>query len=207
MKICPKCGSTFDDEMRFCVQCGIALEEAPAAPAQEDVTAEPMAAHAAMPGAGDTQEASYQAAQPDFEQAAYAQQAAPDYAPPYQAPPMPPHADPDDHTLEMDPADIAENKLYAMLPYLLGPIGIVIALLKDKDSAFLKFHIKLSVQYLVVNAILSLITVFLCWTIVLPIAASICMTIVFVLEIITFVQVCKGQAKDPAIIKNIAFLK
>ena len=103
----------------------------------------------------------------------------------------------------MEAEDIAANKLYAMLVYLLFPVGIIIALLTDKNSKFLQFHIKLSIKYFVVQFILALLSC----TVILSIPAAICMCVVGVLEIITFVQVCKGQAKDPAIIKSIKFLK
>ena len=39
-----------------------------------------------------------------------------------------PVVDPTDHTAEFDPKDISENKVLAMVPYLMGWIGIIIAL-------------------------------------------------------------------------------
>ena len=40
------------------------------------------------------------------------------------------YVDPADHTAEFDPADISQNKVFAMLPYVMGIIGVVIALSK-----------------------------------------------------------------------------
>ena len=216
MKICSNCGSSYDDSLSFCVQCGTPLTEAPAqapvseaveqeVPAQEIPAQEIPAAEIPaeeIPAAQPVQpEAQYQAPQPEYQQPQY--QPAPGFVPPYQAPVAP---DPDDHTPEMDPEDIKENKLYAILVYLLGPIGIIIALLKDKESKFLNFHVRLSIKYLIVETILLVITAVLSFTIIIGIAGGVCLIIVAVLEIITFVQACKGQAKDPAIIKKIKFL-
>ena len=56
---------------------------------------------------------------------------APFGAPNYQAQPM---FDPADHTAEFDPADISENKVIAMAPYLMGWVGIIVALLAINNS-------------------------------------------------------------------------
>ena len=37
---------------------------------------------------------------------------------------VPPQGDPYDHTAEFDPQDISDNKVFAMLGYLLGTVGI-----------------------------------------------------------------------------------
>ena len=191
MKKCPNCNATYDDEnTRFCIKCGTVLEEAQPE-VQQTAVAEEQPAPAVQPEP-----------QPAPEQPVY--QAAPVYqAPPaYEAP-----ADPDDHTSEMDEEDVAKNKLYAILVYLLGPVGMIIGLLAAKDSKFLDFHIKLNIKYMVVYTLLALATSILCWTFIVPIAGVICICIVAVLQIISFVQCCKGEAKDPAIIKKIKFLK
>lgn len=194
MKVCPNCGSSFDDSMKFCVQCGTELveapEEQPIATAQEPVAEQP---------------APEAAPQPEYQQPEYQQPyGAPvgGYAPVYQEP-----VDPDDHTAEFSAEDIENNKLYAMLGYILGGIGIIIALLAGKDSEYVKFHTKQAIKFLVVEWILIFATAILGFTIVLGIAGGVCLTIVAILEIIAFVQVCKGQAKEPAIIKKLKFLK
>lgn len=112
-----------------------------------------------------------------------------------------------DHTAEFDANDIAENKIYAMLVYLSGLIGIVIALLAKKDSEYVMFHVKQSVKIMVVNALLSLASVVLAVTFIVPIAASIAITVLTVVKIICFFDVCKGKAKEPAIIRSISFFK
>ena len=47
-----------------------------------------------------------------------------------------PYVDPMDHTGEFDAADISENKVIAMLPYILGIAGLIIALLARSDSPY-----------------------------------------------------------------------
>lgn len=49
---------------------------------------------------------------------------------------VPPQGDPYDHTAEFDPQDISDNKVFAMLGYLLGTVGIIIALLASRKSPF-----------------------------------------------------------------------
>jgi len=112
-----------------------------------------------------------------------------------------------DHTEEFDAADVSENKCYALLGYLLGIAGIVVALLAGKNSPFLQFHIRQIIKFTIVTAILGIIAGVLCWTVVIPIAAGICLAIVFILKIISFVRICNGKSIEPAIIRDLGFLK
>lgn len=127
--------------------------------------------------------------------------------PPYQAPPVQPYYDPYDHTAEFSAKDISDNKVIAMLVYLLGPMGIIIALLAAKDSPFAAFHVRQALKFTVVEILLGIIAVLLCWTIIVPIAAGVCYIILFVLQIICFFQICSGKAKEPAIIRGLGFLR
>lgn len=111
-----------------------------------------------------------------------------------------------DHTAEFDAKDISDNKCYALLLYLFGVIGIVIALLASRDSEYLKFHTRQVIKYMVVTTILGIISVALVWTFIVPIAGGICLLIVGVLKIISFIQVCMGKSVEPAIIRNLGFL-
>ena len=128
---------------------------------------------------------------------------------PYQQAPVYQYKQPDpaDHTAEFDAADISENKTIAMLPYLLGTLGIIIALIAMNQSKYISFHVRQALKLIVVNTLLGLAAAILVWTFIVPIAAGICMFIVFVLKIIAFFQVCSGKAQEPAIIKNLGFLK
>lgn len=122
----------------------------------------------------------------------------------YQAPAA---ADPYDHTAEFDAADISENKVIAMLIYLLGIVGIILALLMSNQSKYVGFHMRQSLKILVVDTLAGLCAAILCWTLIVPLAASILIIALSVVKIICFVQICKGQAKEPFIIRKITFLK
>lgn len=114
---------------------------------------------------------------------------------------------PYDHTAEFEASDIAQNKLYAMVMYLLSVIGIVIALLGAKDSAYVQFHLRQNLKFLILEAVLALCAGLLAITIIVPIICAVCLVIVEVLKVIAFFQVCNGKAKEPAIIRSLGFLK
>ncbi|MBR4097431.1 MAG: zinc ribbon domain-containing protein [Oscillospiraceae bacterium] len=112
--------------------------------------------------------------------------------------------DSDDHTAEFDPRDISDNKVVAMLPYLLGPIGLIIALLMTNTSKYVTFHIRTALKFIVVETLLVFVNI-------IPFLGQIAYIVGFiiclVLRIIAFFQVCNGKAKDPAIIGSLGFLK
>ena len=124
-------------------------------------------------------------------------------APQYQAVP---EVDPKDHTAEFDAKDVSDNKIYAMGCYLFSVLGIIIALLASKDSAYIKFHVRQAMKFVVAYALIGICTAVLFWTIIVPIAAGVFSIILLVLEIIAFVQICKGQSKEPAILYKWKFL-
>ena len=112
-----------------------------------------------------------------------------------------------DHTAEFDAKDISDNKVISMLVYLMGAIGIIIALLVGNSSKYASFHVRQALKFTVVEILSSLIAVVLCWTIIVPVAYAILMVTLFVIKIICFFQICSGKAKEPAIIRSLGFLK
>ena len=94
-----------------------------------------------------------------------------------------------------------------MLVYLFGAIGIIIAMLSAKDSAYVNFHVRQAIKFMIVEVLISLITALTFWTFIVPILAGIALIVLVVLEIICFFQVCSGKAKEPAIIRSLNFLK
>ena len=124
---------------------------------------------------------------------------------PQQVPQAQPAYDPTDHTAEFNPRDISDNKVFAMLPYLMSFIGVIIALLAAPSSPYTMFHVrqglKISVTSILVTIVGAIIP-FLGW-----IAAGICALVILVVEIICFFRVCKGQAKEAPIVKSLGFLK
>ena len=115
--------------------------------------------------------------------------------------------DPSDHTAEFSAQDISDNKVFAMLPYLMSFIGVIIALLAAPSSPYTMFHVRQGLKICVTEILLGVCAAVLAITIIVPIAAGVCMLILLVIEIICFFRVCKGQAKEPPIIKNLSFLK
>ena len=117
------------------------------------------------------------------------------------------YVDPYDHTAEFTAADISENKIYAMLPYVMSIVGVVIALLARNGSAYAAFHVRQFLKLAVCEVIIGFVTAVLAITIIVPIAAAICAIILVVVRIICFFQVCKGEAKEPALICKLGFLR
>ena len=179
MAFCQKCGNQFADGTSFCPVCG--------AP----VTAQQQAAPA-------------QQAAPQYQQPAAPQYQAPQYQQPVQQ--YQPVVDLSDHTAEFDPKDISDNKVVAMSAYLLGILGIVVALLAAPESKYASFHARQALKLEVVNMLLSIVTVILCWTFIVPILGGIAMVALFVIRIILFFHVCGGKAKDAPLIGKISFL-
>lgn len=145
-----------------------------------------------------------------YQQQAAPQDAAPQYAPypPVQngyAPQV--AADPFDHTAEFDPKDISDNKVVAMLVYLFGTVGIIIAFLGSSNSPFVAFHVRQALKILVVSILLMLGSLLLCWTFIVPIFAMVMSVVLAVVKIICFFQICSGKAKEPAVVRKLGFLK
>lgn len=115
--------------------------------------------------------------------------------------------DPTDHTAEFDPRDISDNKVFAMLPYLMSFVGIIIALLAAPSSPYTMFHVRQALKIKVTEILLGIICVVLAFTIIVPIAAVVCYIILFVVQIICFFRVCGGKAKEVPIINKFDFLK
>ncbi len=137
--------------------------------------------------------------------------------PPAYAAPAP-AVDPFDHTAEFDQKDISDNKVISMLVYLMGAIGIIIALLASSSSAYAGFHVRQALKItdveilapiaLAVCAIINIIP-FLGWFVfaLVVIAYGVLSIALLVAKIIAFFQICKGKAVEPIIIRNLSFLK
>ena len=127
---------------------------------------------------------------------------------PYQSPYTgAPAYDPYDHTAEFDSKDISDNKVISMLVYLMGWIGIIIALLGSQTSPYAAFHVRQALKFTVVNILMLICALLLFWTIIVPIAYLVMSVVFFVIKIICFFQICTGKAKEPVIIRSLGFLK
>ena len=201
MKICANCGTSVPDDAAFCNNCGSAMTETPAsennstpaAPSADANAASSQPAPAPVPAPAP-------APQPGFQQQPYGQ--APYQQPQYQQPYV--AFDPKDHTSEFDPKDIADNKLFAILPYLFSCIAGIIVGIYVKDSEFVKFHIKNSIRIDITVLLLLVLCIipFIGWVV-----AILGLIVVSVIDIIAIVWAFQGKAKELPIISSIGFLK
>ena len=136
-----------------------------------------------------------------------AQPQAPEQQPQQPVYPQRPVYDPADHTAEFDPEDVSQNKVIAMAAYILGTVGIIIALLAAPQSKYAAFHSRQALKLDIVSTLLLIVSAVLAFTFIVPIAGAVCIAILFVVRIICFFQVCSGKAKDAAIIGKLPFLK
>ncbi len=118
-----------------------------------------------------------------------------------------PAYDPYDHTAEFEAADISANKVIAMLVYLSGWIGILVALLAGGTSPYASFHVRQALKFEVINVLGALCALVLCWTFIVPIAYGILAVALVIVKIICFFQICKGKAIEPVIIRSFGFLR
>lgn len=201
MKICANCGTSVPDDAAFCNNCGSAMTETPASEnASAPVTPSTDASDASSQPAPAPVPAPAPAPQPGFQQQSYGQ--APYQAPQYQQPYV--AFDPKDHTSEFDPKDIADNKLFAILPYLFSCIAGIIVGIYVKDSEFVKFHIKNSIRLDIAMLLLLCICIipFIGWVV-----AILGLIVICVIDIIAIVWAFQGKAKELPIISSIGFLK
>lgn len=178
----------------------------------------------------------YQQAQPQYEQPRQAQpqyeqpqQAQPQYSRPQTA-----AYQPWDRTSEFDPKDISDNKAVCMLIYLIPSLGVIIAFLSSSTSPYAGFHarqgIKILVLELIVVIISSLLSPLILPSLLLSIGASgglntiaplagmgvliiliviavlVMYALIFIIRVISFFSICKGNAKEPPIIRSLKFL-
>lgn len=215
MKICKNCGAEIQDGAAFCTHCGAKVEEQKVEeqkveeqrvePEKTEQTAQPVEpeqtsgqSQAEGQNAG-AQNVNY-GQNPNYGQSQnYGQQGGyqPNYTP----------YDPYDHTSEFTTKDISDNKVIAMLVYLMGTVGIIVALLASKDSPYLSFHVRQALKFTVLDVLTGIIILLLFWTIIVPIAAGIFEMVLLVCKIIAFFSICKGNAKEPYVVRNFNFLK
>lgn len=198
MKICKNCGAEMQDSALFCTSCGTKAEDQAA---QDTQSAQGGQTYGADPNAGASmngnsymyggQNARY-GQNPNMNQG-YQQ---------YYAP-----IDPYDHTSEFDAKDISDNKVIAMLAYLMGTVGVIVALLASGESPYVAFHVRQSLKYTVLSVLSGLVGAVLFWTFIVPIAVAIFVGVLWICKIIAFVSVCKGQAKEPHIVRSLKFMK
>lgn len=111
-----------------------------------------------------------------------------------------------DHTADFVAEDIKYGRLVCMSVYLLDFIGIIIALLMANSSEYTQFHIRQSLKFTILEALIALFSLVLCWTVVVPVLGLVALVVVVALKFVCFIDVCKGKAKDAPIIRSLKFL-
>ncbi|MGN0477920.1 MAG: zinc ribbon domain-containing protein [Hominenteromicrobium sp.] len=198
MAFCQQCGSQLAEGGTFCAVCGTPVAQA----AQPEPTPAQQPAAPYQPEPAPVQQPAPNPYQP--EQAPVQQNP---YQPVPQYQPVQPTYNPNDHTADFTAEDISKNKVVAMAAYVLGMIGIVIALLAAPESPYASFHSRQALKLEIVSQLLLIVSLVLCFTFIVPILGALALVVVFVVRIICFFQVCSGKAKDAAIVGSLPFLK
>ena len=188
MKTCKNCGAELNDNVLFCTKCGTKVEKQET---NADFAFQGQNNQQNMGGYVNTNPNPNPNPNPNSN--------------PYQQYAMP--VDPYDHTSEFDPKDISDNKVLAMLVYLMGPVGIIIALLASSTSKYTAFHVRQALKFQVITILSSLITVVLFWTIIVPVAVGILAIALWVSKILAFFSICKGKACEPHVVRKFNFLR
>lgn len=114
-----------------------------------------------------------------------------------------------DTTGEYDPADIEQNKVFAILAYL--GILVLVPILGAKESKFARFHANQGLVLLIAAIAIGIVIGILQFIPVLGIIFSIIGWVVnialLVLCIIGIVNACNGKAKELPLIGSIKILK
>lgn len=108
--------------------------------------------------------------------------------------------------------DISENKIAAVAAYLLGLAGIIIALLMSAESPYAKFHVRQALKLTVCSVVLDIFAAVFALFGMIPFVGIIFKLMlvltcaawlgVLVLRLIAIVQVCDGEAREPAVIRS-----
>lgn len=200
MSTCVICGIEVTGDMAFCPNCGSPVAAAQQAP-QQPTYQNPVPAQAPNPQTPPSGQTDWQ--NPQTPPANFGAQTNP------QSHPVDLNAAvyTNDHTAEFSAQDISDNKVYALLAYLLGIFGVIVVGLVARDSKFAMFHMRQSAKLVVVEWLFGLIAALLFWTVIVPIAYFVFVIVLAVVEIICIVNVCKGKAKEAPIVSSFGFLK
>lgn len=181
MKKCEQCGAELNDNTTFCTRCGAKLEQMASGAVNSNETT---GAQAEAKGTGaDTQRDN------TYTYQQYTQ------------------SDPYNHTSEFDERDISNNKVVAMLVYLMGALGIVIGLIAGTKSEYVAFHTRQAMKFKVISILMGIVTAVLFWTFIIPIAALVLWVVLWACKVIAFFSVCSGKACEPYVVRHLDFLK
>lgn len=102
--------------------------------------------------------------------------------------------------------DIENYRVVCALAYLAGIFGIIAALLTDRESQYLAFHIKESLKITVCAAFLSMASLLFSWTVIVPFLCIAGLFVLAVVSIISAVWALQGKSVHAVIIRNLTIL-
>ncbi len=102
--------------------------------------------------------------------------------------------------------EVKKHRLTAVLIYLLGIFGVMLALLTDKESLYLNFHIKEELKITTVTAFLTLMAIVLFWTFIIPVICTVGIIVCSVINLIAAYRTLKGKSENAVIIRNLSIL-
>ena len=127
-------------------------------------------------------------------------------APAYQQP-QAAYVSPWDHTADYDPEDIKQNRLYALICYLIPIVGVIITLLAAPTSPYARYHVRQALRFLVLETLVTVVTGALFWTIIVPILSVVASGFILVVKIIAICDVLSNKVKEPWMIRSFGFLR
>lgn len=113
---------------------------------------------------------------------------------------------PYDHTAEFSQQDIHDNKVICLAIYLMGIVGIIIAMLASSDSPFTAFHVRQALKITILETLTAIATALLFWTLIMLVAGPVFLAVLFVVRIICFVRICQGKAIEAPIVRGFSFM-
>jgi len=108
-----------------------------------------------------------------------------------------------DHTSEFEKEDISQNKVVGIAAHM-TLLGVIVALLCGQTSKFAKFcaYQALKIEICAFLCVLVAIIPVVGW-----VAGAVGIIVAVVLKIVCIIQICKGQAKEPYLVRELKFLK
>ena len=188
---CSSCGAPLKEGLKFCEECGTPVPEA--VPATDGAAAQP-AGFVPLPGGASEPADAYQPNQLQAYQDPYQQQ----YQDPYQQQAYQQYQQPYQPYAYAAPTDT--QRALAMLIYLAGLIGLIVALLvRDRNDPFVTHHLN--------NVVVITIGSFICSLLCILIIGIIGLVFLLVVWIIGIVQAYNGEIKDLPLIGSIKIIK
>ena len=114
-----------------------------------------------------------------------------------------------DHTSEFSPEEVKDNKIFALLCYVMSIFGVIIALLATggKPSDYLRFHIKQVLSVTILEVLAGIISGVLVWTCIVPFAGIAALGVLMVVQYIGFFMTAGNKSVEIPIVRKFGFLK